>query len=247
MFKTHLIILAITSLLFFVACSENSTEPKDDIKQNTNVSGTVTDIEGNVYKTVKIGSQWWMAENLKVTKYRNNETISKITDNSEWQNLSTGAFCSYENDDANIKVYGLLYNWFAVKRDLAPKGWHIPSDDDWKELEMYLGMSRASVDTIFQRGSDEGGKLKETGTTYWQSPNKGATNEINFSALPAGFRSRFGQFGYIGASSTFWSSTAYNINDPWLRTLGNTVSTILRERVYGQNGSGYSVRCVKDR
>lgn len=107
------------------------------------ITGTVTDIDGNVYQTVKIGNQWWMAENLKVSHYQNSDAIPNVTNNSDWGNLSTGAYCAYNNDNVNISTYGLLYNWYAVadSRELAPTGWHVPTDEEWKQLEMSLGMS----------------------------------------------------------------------------------------------------------
>lgn len=99
---------------------------------NDTTTGTVTDIDGNVYQTIKIGNQWWMAKNLKVTHYRNGEAIPNITNDSEWINLSTGAYCAYNNDNGNIATYGLLYNWYTVvdSRNIAPSGWHVPTDDE---------------------------------------------------------------------------------------------------------------------
>lgn len=106
-------------------------------------TSTLTDIDGNIYQTVKIVDQWWMAENLKVTHYRNGDPIPNVTNNSDWGNLSTGTYCAYNNDNVNISTYGLLYNWYAVadSRELAPTGWHVPTDEEWKQLEMSLGMS----------------------------------------------------------------------------------------------------------
>ena len=151
-------------------------------------TGTVTDIDGNTYQTVKIGDQWWMAENLKVTCYRNGDAIPNITDGTTWASLSTGAYCEYNNDINNVATYGRLYNWYAVtdSRNIAPAGWHVPSDAEWKQLEMYLGMSQSEADATGWRGTDEGGKLKEVGTMHWNSPNTGATNESGFTALPGG-------------------------------------------------------------
>jgi len=173
-------------------------------------TGTVTDIDGNVYKTVKIGNQWWMAENLKVTRYRNGDPIPNITDNHTWVDLSTGAYCNYNNDISNVATYGRLYNWYAVdeSRNIAPAGWHVPTDDEWKQLEIYLGMSPTEADETHWRGTDEGGKLKETGTTHWYSPNTGATNESGFTALPGGYRVS-GGFSSLGFGAYFWSSTVF--------------------------------------
>lgn len=157
------IIVFITSV-FTVSCKKDPASSNEPM--------TVTDIDGNVYKTVTIGNQAWMAENLKVMRYRNGDAIPNVTGGTDWSNLSTGAYCSYDNDDNNIDTYGLLYNWYAVddSRNLAPEGWHVPTDEEWKELEMYLGMSQSEADDTGYRGTDEGGKLKEVGTTHWQSP-----------------------------------------------------------------------------
>ena len=166
-----------------------------------------------------------MAENLKVTSYRNGEASSNETNNSEWANLSSGAWCSYNNDDGNVETYGLLYNWYAVddSRNIAPSGWHVPTDEEWKELEIYLGMSQTDADNTNFRGTDEGGKMKESGTTHWNSPNTGATNESGFTALPGGYRSNYsGTFDDIGYGGGWWSSTgsgSYAWHRPYWVTL----------------------------
>ena len=213
-------------------------------------TGTVTDIDGNIYETVKIGDQWWMAENLKVTNYRNGEAIPNVTDNTEWSNLTTGAYCNYDNDESNVETYGRLYNLYAVgdSRNIAPLGWHVPSDEDWKQLEMFLGMSQAEVDVEDDwRGTDEGGKMKEAGTTHWRTPNTGATNESGFSALPGGRRT-----GWSGGSfpdnygAHFWSSTEVYGN-AWSRVLDYDNSQIFRSGMINTSkGTGLSVRCVMD-
>lgn len=204
---------------------------------------SVTDIDGNVYKIVKIGSQWWMAENLKVTRYRNGESIPNITDNGEWSNLSTGAYCAYNNDNSNIEKYGLLYNWYAVvdSSNIAPEGWHVPTDADWKELEMYLGMSQSETDAIQWRGSDEGSKLKAK--SGWYSSGNG-TNESGFTALPGGYRDSNGAFSSIVQYGYWWSSTGYTATYAWSRRLYCYNSAIGRGTIYKR--SGLSVRLVRD-
>ena len=211
--------------------------------------GTVTDYDGNVYQTVTIGTQVWMAENLKVTHYRNGDSIPNVTDNGTWGGLSTGAYCNYNNDVNNVAIYGRLYNWYAVDTSLniAPSGWHVPTDAEWKQLEMYLGMSQAGADMLGWRGTVEGGKMKETGTTHWNSPNTGATNESGFSALPGGFRSRIGSYVLMGAYVYFWSSTESTEDDSsyaWYRELYYDFSAVYRG--YNYMHSGFSVRCVRD-
>ncbi|MCX6159142.1 MAG: fibrobacter succinogenes major paralogous domain-containing protein [Ignavibacteriae bacterium] len=155
-----------------------------------------TDIDGNVYKTVKIGNQEWMAENLNVGHYRNGDVIPQVQDDNEWENLRTGAWCYYENEKSNGKTYGKLYNWYAVNdpRGLAPEGWHIPSDVEWNIIIDYLG-----------GGDVAGGKMKAK--TKWESPNTGATNESGFTGLPGGLRGYDGIFYYIGKTADFWSSS----------------------------------------
>ena len=210
----------------------------------------VTDIDGNVYKTVRIGTQVWMAENLKVTHYRNGDALSNITGDEEWTNLSAGAYCSVYGNNSNTDTYGLLYNWFAVNdvRNLAPEGWHVPSDEEWKVLEQYLGMSVSEVNEIGIRGTDEGGKLKETGTNHWGSLNTGATNESGFTAIPAGFREGlygvyYGgiNYGSYTVNGMWWTSVSN-----WYRGLCSNNSGIHRSELGWGSESGLSVRCIKD-
>ncbi|HUV29537.1 MAG TPA: fibrobacter succinogenes major paralogous domain-containing protein [Acidobacteriota bacterium] len=210
-------------------------------------SGTVTDIDGNVYQTVTIGTQVWMAENLKVTHYRNGDQIPNVTDGSTWSGLSTGAYCEYDNNPVNVATYGRLYNWYAVddSRNIAPAGWHVPTDEEWKQLEMYLGMSQAEADAFGWRGTDEGDKLKEAGTSHWISPNAGATNESGFTALPGGYRSWNGTFSNLGSSAYIWSSTEYSFSYAWTRGLNYGGSQVLRNVNYSRH-HGFSVRFVRD-
>jgi len=199
----------------------------------------VTDIDGNVYTTIKISSQWWMAENLKVTHYRNGDSIPNVIDSSAWMGLNTGAYCNYDNDTSHVAVYGRLYNWYTVNnnRNIAPTGWHLPTDAEWQTLIDYLGGE------LFA-----GGKMKEAGTAHWVSPNMGATNESGFSALPGGHRYLNGQAnGYcysMGYFACFWSSTYIDGEGAWFRNLAFDYSEVLRCGTYLQDG--LSIRCVKD-
>jgi uncharacterized protein (TIGR02145 family) len=210
------------------------------------LAGTVADIDGNIYRTVTIGTQVWMAENLKVTHYRNGDPIPNVTDGPTWAALTTGAYCEYNNSIANVATYGRLYNWYAVadSRNIAPAGWHVASDAEWKQLEMTLGMSQSQADAYGWRGTTEGGKLKETGTTHWITPNNGATNESGFSALPGGYRNLGGTYLDMGSDAYFWSSTESSSNSAWYRVLYCLNSDIGR----GTNNKdyGFSVRCVRD-
>jgi uncharacterized protein (TIGR02145 family) len=160
---------------------------------------TVKDIDGNTYNTVQIGTQCWMKENLKVSRYKNGDAIPIVTDNTTWNNLSTGARCWYDNDSISYEEpYGNLYNWYATSdsRGICPTGWHVPTDAEWTTLTTYLGGESVA-----------GGKMKSVGTTFWNSPNTGATNESSFSALPGSFRSFDGNYSHKSIFAFFWSTT----------------------------------------
>jgi uncharacterized protein (TIGR02145 family) len=207
---------------------------------------TATDIEGNIYQTVKIGNQCWMVENLKTSHYRNGELIHNEIDDNNWSYLSVSAYCDYQNAESFSATYGKLYNWFAINdsRNIAPEGWHIPSDEEWKILEMYLGMSEVDANKISWRGTVEGGSLKEIGTIHWLSPNTGATNSSGFTAIPGGTRNDYGSFSRMGRDAAFWSSTSFDQTTAWMRYLGEENSDIYRFHI--TKTLGYSVRCIKD-
>ena len=169
--------------LLFTGMSSNYTTIVTDVPTGNK---TITfdfincmDADSNYYPVVIIGTQTWMAKNLKTTKYNDNTAIPGVTNNTTWANSTFPAYCWYNNNGAAYKnLYGALYNWHTVDSgNFCPVGWHVPSDDEWKTLEMYLGMSQSDADGEGIRGTDEGGKLKETGNTHWESPNRGATNE----------------------------------------------------------------------
>ena len=205
-------------------------KPKPKPKQ-----GRIIDIEKNVYKTVKIGDQWWMAENLKSTKYNDGRSIPNVIDNTEWINLTTEGYCWYDNDISNKVTYGTLYNWFSVRNgNLCPIGWHVPSDIEWLILINFLG------------GEDvAGGKLKETGTTLWIYPNSGATNKSGFTALPSGDRiGADGSIYNLGGYSIYWSSDEATFTLAINRVLvfDNTNFRI----GYDNKTAGFSVRCIKN-
>ena len=199
-----------------------------------NGTSTVTDVEGNVYRTVTIGTQVWMAENLKTTKYRDGSAIENCIDPQAWIKLEKGAYCSYRNDDKNVAVYGRLYNWFAVndKRNIAPEGWHIPTEKEWNTLIKYLGGS-----------SKAGLKLKEAGTAHWQAPNEGVTNESGFTTLPAGSLNFQGKFISMGRYGYFWSSGA-SADNGWYFDMNNNNNEVYSGGIFKM--SGFSIRCIKD-
>jgi uncharacterized protein (TIGR02145 family) len=240
--------VALGIVLLPAGCSKDDSTPVDPAAYAT--EGTVTDVDGNVYKTAKIGNQWWMLENLRVTHYRNGEPVPAVSDRVTWANLTTGACCCYENLDGDVATYGRLYNWFAVSdpRGLAPQGWHVPTDAEWQTLERFLGMDQTEARKEEFRGTNEGGKLKVAGTAHWNSPNTGATNEVGFSALPNGGRSVApgygGNYYYRRERGTFWTATAYSDLLAWYRHLYYDHAEIYR--YYNQKGTGFSVRCVRD-
>jgi uncharacterized protein (TIGR02145 family) len=196
---------------------------------------TVADIDGNVYKTIKIGEQWWMAENLRVIHYRNGDAIPHIAEGT-WSVLTTGAYCNYDNDVNHVTTYGRLYNWLAVNdnRNIAPIGWHVASDAEWQILVHYLGGDAVA-----------GGKMKEAGLAHWALPNTGATNESGFSALPGGCRDFDSKYDGVGGYAFFWSSTEKSRYHAWSQDLYYKYSGIISDD-YSNKSCGYSVRCVKD-
>lgn len=208
--------------------------------------GRVIDYDDNEYTIVQIGTQWWLGENLKVTHYADGDAIDNVTDNSAWEGLSTGAYCDYNNESSNVDTYGRLYNFYAVDdaRELAPEGWHVASDAEWKQMEISLGMSQVSSDSTGYRGSDEGGKLKESGLSHWLDPNTGATDEVGFTALPAGYRDGTGVSGTLESYGMFWTATEDNDFNAWSRQLAADHADINRMQ-YGKT-YGFSVRCVRD-
>jgi uncharacterized protein (TIGR02145 family) len=203
----------------------------------------------NDFCEVKIGNQVWMCKNLDVDRYRNGDLIPEVTDPTAWENLKTGAWCYYDNDPSMGAIYGKLYNWYAVNdpRGLAPSGWHVPSDDEWKKLEMSLGMSQSVANTDGWRGTDEGGKLKEKGTLHWLSPNVGGTNESGFTALPGGLRDD-GTFDHLLNCGHWWVSTDNNATNAYHRNIYYESSNIARYYYYPDHfkNLGFSVRCVQD-
>ena len=206
---------------------------------------TVKDIDGNTYNTVQIGTQCWTKENLRVTKYRDGTIIpldesGRTTGNGTgqtWSSRTTGARTVYGHSAANLATYGYLYNWYAVadSKGLCPSGWHVPSDSEWTTLTNYLGGESVA-----------GGRMKSTGTTIWNSPNTGATNESGFSALPGCCRNSDGSFLTIRDNAYFWSATENYLNFyAWSRNLGNNFSYVSRNYgIYKING--FSVRCLRD-
>lgn len=222
-------------LLFSASCTKD--KQKYNSKNNQQQSNIVRDIDGNIYKTVKIGDQWWIAENLKTTKYSNGDSILNVTESSDWKNLTTGAYCWYNNDSASYAAtYGALYNWYAVDNSsgLCPTGWHVPTDAEWTILTDFLGGESVAS-----------GHLKETGTVHWNSPNTRATNSSGWTALPGGNRFRNGvDFYNIGYTGHWWSSSAYSPTAVWDRKMNYNDSNV--KRSLRSMSYGLSVRCVRN-
>jgi len=221
----------------------------------TNSSGTtygqeyhfitpVTDTEGNVYQTVKIGDQVWMAENLKTTKYNDQATIPNVTENNDWIALTTDAFCWAQNNEATFKpLYGALYNWYAVETGkLCPTGWHVPTDGEFSAMEITLGMTSEQAAGTDFRGTDQGKQMKNT--TGWADGANG-TNTSGFTALPAGYRSYItGNSEGIGLITYFWSATGLDENIAVYRRLDGDNDKVFRSGTYKK--AGKSIRCVKN-
>jgi len=210
----------------------------------------VIDIDGNAYKAVHIGGQVWMAENLKVQHYRNGDPIVLVVTNNPWSDWDTTerACCYYDNDYDNIATWGMLYNWGAATHPsgLAPDGWRVPTNEDFEELEIALGMDPQEAATLEWRGTDEGGKLKETGTAHWNSPNTGATDYYKFRALAAGKRvTSNSPYREMYQTAYFWSSSSAPSDDSGMCVLlAYTSQQICRDERFKEDG--FSVRCLKN-
>jgi uncharacterized protein (TIGR02145 family) len=238
-----LLIFGFTISILFQSCT------KDSDGNGTPVNpGTVTDASGNTYPTVTIGTQVWMAENLRTTKYRDGSNIPVVTSGTTWANNSNNGnplqqpmMCWYNNDQATYTAnkFGALYNWYAINpatngnKNVCPIGWHVPTNAEWTTLTTFLGGESVA-----------GGKMKSTGTQYWLSPNRDATNSSGWSGLPGGYRFNNGTFNFIGLQGYWWSSTESSTNYAWSRGLGYGYGVVDR----GNNARtyGFSVRCVRD-
>ncbi len=208
--------------------------------------GSVTDQSGNTYGTIAIGSQEWMAENLRATTYANGDPIPNVVDTAGWAALATGAWAHVNNTPDYLMAYGRLYNWFAVTdpRNVCPAGWHVPADAEWQTLESALGMPGAQLGQTGYRGAAQnvGGKMKLPG--QWTNPNTGADNSSGFSGLPSGLRDSLGTFVSPFWDGYWWTSSTAGTTLAWGRGLRNTNAGISREA--GSTRDGFAVRCVMD-
>ena len=212
----------------------------------TTLTMNLSDVDENVYNTVAIGNQDWMKENLKVTRYRDGTPIANVSDNKEWKSLTAGAYCWYNNDQANSKnANGALYNWFAAAstHNLCPDGWHVATDSEWKTMEMFLGMTAKQAESTSKRSPGKAAKIKNT--TGWIDKGKG-TNTSDFSALAAGYRSfSTGEFSNLGLDGCWWTATEDQINLAWLRNMYYYLNDIYR--ISDNKKCGFSVRCIRDK
>ena len=205
------------------------------VNRTAKPSTTVSDIEGNVYHTVTIGTQTWMVENLRTRKFRDGSSIDSIADRIAWKSTSTAAWCNYNNDAVSATLYGKLYNYYAVtdSRGIAPVGWHVPTDSEWSQLVDFLGGEL-----------EAGGKLKQRGTNYWLSPNYNASNQTGFSALPGGCRDWGGNSKSAGNYGNWWTASEQDVNNAWCRYTYNKTACIYRYNYL--KTCGFSVKCIKD-
>jgi uncharacterized protein (TIGR02145 family) len=209
-----------------------------NVHNSTLYYGVMEDQQGNIYKTITIGGQEWMTENLKTTIYRNGDPIPNVTNNSQWASTTVGGWCYYNNNTQFDCPYGKLYNWYTVSdpRNVCPTGWHVPSIDDWTTLVSYVGFGNEGI---------AGGKLKSTGTQYWLNVNNAATNETGFSGLPGGSRNNNGIFNSIGQQGYWWTSSE---NDQFDYVYFQILSAQAGEVAQGNfdKKMGFSIRCLRD-
>ena len=239
--KTLLILLA--TLLLSVGCDKNNDPPPyNELNERSTAIfnpdkkyGKVSDIDGNVYKTIVIGNQTWMAENLRVTRFRNGDAIPNITDNDMWSIQEVAAYCNYNNteDLDTIATYGRLYNWYAAgdSRNIAPKGWRVAKPEDWNILIDHLGGDALA-----------GGKLKEAGNEHWESPNE-ADNSSGFTGQPGGFRYNNEETNGMYLYGSWWT-TGHNGSSAARLQLFSW-DTVVYKALRNVN-SGYSIRCIKE-
>jgi uncharacterized protein (TIGR02145 family) len=246
-------IYLLASVILLLSCKKESSNPSSNKSTNSTTNTTtstakygngVTDLDGYKYKTVVIGNQEWMGENLKVSKYNDGTVIPNIIDNTQWSKLTTGAWCYNNNNNiSNDLKFAKLYNWYALSpttngnKNVCPTGWHVPTDNDWSIMTDFLGGEAVA-----------GGKLRDVGESSWNSSSSSNTNPYLFTALPGGQRDSDGNFTSIGNYGSWWSnteSTQYYFNiSSWARSMEGSGSNI--SRLGTVKGYGLSIRCIKD-
>ncbi len=254
--KLNWLAISIIAGLFVISCTKDEDpEPYTEAIQfnSSIVYDSISDIEGNVYKTVVIGRQTWMAENLKTTTFNDGTSIPKSEDNPSWANTKSPAYCWYNNDEAKFKnTYGALYNYPAVAMEkICPAGWHVPTDEEWTALENYLDSNGFNCDDT--KALKNIGKSLASQAGWFTSETEGAVGNIDFpsyknksgfSAMPAGYRSQIGLFSNIGEHANWWASDGLSDTLAWARDIYTEKGII--DRYFGNKKNGASVRCVKD-
>ena len=235
------VLFATSFSMMLTSCEDSSTSGEPEENNFETCGDVLKDIDGNNYGTVQIGGQCWTTEDMRTTSYSDGSSIPNVTDDYEWDRLTTGAWAYYLNDDFNSDIKGKLYNWFTTidSRGVCPTGWKVPSDDDWKTLEIELGMTGEEANGTGKRGRDANiaGKMKDTNS--WSGEN--ITNESGFSAIPTTSRLNGGKF-YTSYSAFWWSTSEFNETHAWRRAI-----VVEDNSVYRQEWSkpyGFTIRCV---
>lgn len=232
-----------------VSNNNSINNPTDSLFRQDSI---ITDIDGNQYPTISyyindsIYYQTWMQKNLTVSHFQNGDTIPEVSDSATWANLTTGAWCWYNNDSATYAgTYGKLYNWYAINdpRGLAPSGWDIPLKSSWDSLVKFIDINTDTSQGSVNYGINAGGPMKQTGTTFWRNPNRGATNASGFSGLPGGCRTASSSFNDNRVLGVWWSKSQYSNDNAWFVFLGYDYTQVGRSNNIKK--MGFSVRCVK--
>ncbi|MFO7879126.1 MAG: fibrobacter succinogenes major paralogous domain-containing protein [Bacteroidota bacterium] len=261
----------IAGIMLIIAggCKEDDNEPEDDSDDEINheiTYGSVTDSEGNEYTTVVIGEQEWMAENLRVTEYRNGDEIPAGLDDTSWESTSEGAMTVYPHEDVDglesdqevINAYGILYNWYAVddQRNICPSGWHVPSEYDWTQLENYLqdkfeAIGSSELGNVLKSCRQDGSPLSDECDTREHPRWNGhgthyGTDDFGFSALPGGMRDEYGAYEGIGLGALWWTSSVIGEDASFARSIMFDSGSMNSGYTGGSRNAGLSIRCVKD-
>jgi uncharacterized protein (TIGR02145 family) len=235
--KNRISLIVVCALLLVLAFSCKKEDGDPD---------TVTDIDGNVYHTITIGTRVWFKDNLKTTKFKDGSQIPLVTEQAAWTTLTNPGYCWFDNNTSNKTTYGGLYNGYAVKdaRGLCPTGWHVATDADWSDMEMAFGLPQAQASIEGNRGVTEnvGGHLKDL--QHWDAPNSGADNSSDFSAFGTGYRRPTGEFEWFRQWTGYYTSTGLDADHLFRRYLGYDFTGVSRGN-YSLH-YGYSIRCVKD-
>lgn len=233
--KRYLITGSVMIIAVILYTAYTKSSPSQSILYES-LNETVEDIDGNRYQTVRIGDQIWMSENLKATHYQDGTPIPNVYDNEKWPRATEGAYCMVNNDAVGYKkTYGVLYNFYAItnRRQLCPKGWHVPTREECVTLIHFLGGNQIA-----------GKKIKDNRGNLWKNKEAEATNESGFSGLPAGGRGQFGSPGDVGYYATWWSSTSSSPFYAWHWGVFPDQAGIRSNP--GHKSSGFSIRCIKD-